>query len=406
MATDANPASPPWAPSDTGTCPATRPEGCWQAPLEGAARLSQSLSPERRLLLQTSGLLVIRMVVPPPAECDTLIWLRPPPNDVADDDWQWYIDGSLLDEPRRFARRTGFAIVVVDSCTGQVAFGYGWPPAWVETAAAAEAWAYSFVVGLTPMAPAITTDCLKVLKTLSAGKMVAIAATIAATHRLARVWARTFGILEEQGSQAAAKLTWMPAHGSSATIGVATKSNGHTISGLDWRANRLVDALAKAAAAFDRVLPWIAQKVWESGQLAEHAAASLGVVTHAANMHNVQAQRPEGTSVTRTFQDSRPPPRAEPRRMCTEDPEALLETALGPLAAASARGAKRSTQECGGRPTVAQRRAASTATQIQDRVDAEQVAKWLEARVLQPRSGASAGDRMQAIRERLCDKRF
>ncbi len=156
--------------------------------------------------------------------------------------------------------------------------------------------------------------------------------------------------------------------------------------------------------------PWIAQKVWESGQLTEHAVASLGVVTHAANMHNVQAQRPEGTSVTRTFQDSRPPPRAERRRMCTEDPEASLDTALGPLAAASARGAKRkaSPQERGGRPTVAQRRAAarSTATQIQDRVDAEQVAKWLEAGVLQPRSGASAGDRMQAIRERLCDKRF
>ena len=151
-------------------CPATRPEGCCLAPLEGAARLSQSLSPERRLLLQTRGLLVIRMAVPPPAECDTLIWLRPPPNDVDDDDWQWYIDGSLLDEPRRFARRTGFAIVVVDSCTRQVAFGYGWPPVWVETAATAEAWAYSVVVGLTPMAPAITTDCLEVLKTLSAAR--------------------------------------------------------------------------------------------------------------------------------------------------------------------------------------------------------------------------------------------
>ncbi len=124
------------------------------------------------------------MVVPPPAECDTLIWLRPPPNDVADDDWQWYIDGSLLDEPRRFARRTGFAIVVVDSCTGQVAFGYGWPPAWVETAAAAEAWAYSFVVGLTPMAPTITTDCLEVLKTLSAGKRAAIAANVQASAGL------------------------------------------------------------------------------------------------------------------------------------------------------------------------------------------------------------------------------
>ncbi len=48
-----------------------------------------------------------------------------------------YVDGSLLDEPRRFARRTGFAIGVLDSCGRQVAFGYGWPLAWVETAAAA-----------------------------------------------------------------------------------------------------------------------------------------------------------------------------------------------------------------------------------------------------------------------------
>ena len=44
-------------------------------------------------------------------------------------------------------------------------------------------------------------------------------------------------------------LVWMPAHQTSAAIGVQTLSNGDKLSATDWRANRLVDALAKQAAA-------------------------------------------------------------------------------------------------------------------------------------------------------------
>ena len=55
-------------------------------------------------------------------------------------------------------------------------------------------------------------------------------------------------------SEISSLLTWIPAHGSaSSTIGIALRSDGRQVSAVDWRANRLVDAAAKAAAAQERV---------------------------------------------------------------------------------------------------------------------------------------------------------
>ncbi len=186
---------------------------------------------------------------PPPVACDTFRWIVHPPESAWSDKWTWFIDGSMLDEPRRIARRTGFAVVVVDEYGHLVAYGNGRPPAWIATAAGAEAWAFCVVLSMAPAPPRTVTDCLEVLRTLEAGECAATEGR----KRLARVWRRIHTVLEGQTTTALDRLRWMPAHGSAASIGRALKSDGRPVTALEWRANRLVDALAKHAAGFDRV---------------------------------------------------------------------------------------------------------------------------------------------------------
>ena len=64
-------------------------------------------------------------------------------------------------------------------------------------------------------------------------------------------WDVVLCIGDEGGYLPNTRVVWMPAHRPQSSIGHAMKSNGHPINALDWRANRLVDALAKMAAMLD-----------------------------------------------------------------------------------------------------------------------------------------------------------
>ena len=57
-----------------------------------------------------------------------------PDGDIPED-VQWFNDGCLFDEPKRFARRLGFGSVVVDIVGTLLALGRGLPPPWVQDAA-------------------------------------------------------------------------------------------------------------------------------------------------------------------------------------------------------------------------------------------------------------------------------
>ena len=59
------------------------------------------------------------------------------------DDAAWYFDGSMINGKWRALRLTGFGVAVATPGPGGDLLGYGlgWPPTWVTTAAAAEAWA-------------------------------------------------------------------------------------------------------------------------------------------------------------------------------------------------------------------------------------------------------------------------
>jgi hypothetical protein len=386
------------------SCDATRPLDGWQAAPGTAVELENSLCSERRLLLRTRGLLALKVVVPPAVRHDTFEWLRAPPPDGDSGTWVWYIDGSLVDEPRRFARRTGFAIVVLGEHGELVAFGFGRPPTWAMTAAAAEAWAYYKVVADNPSPPTTVTDCLEVLKTLTGGWQAASGGKM----RLARVWRMTFGVLEDQAELAASRLEWMPAHTAMAAIGVAKKSSGRTVTARDWRANRLVDVLAKAAAVFDRIPPGFMKRVEAAGTLAEHAAAMLGVVTRAANNYKVEFVRSDGSTACKNVRDSCPPPRRECGRKRQREhveaphPEEAAEapaiTTLAGAIGSSVRGAAAP----GNERSVRRRRATTTALARQDRLDAECVARWIDEHPpMVPRVGAPAEEVMAQLRERI-----
>ncbi len=115
----------------------------------------------------------------------------------------------------------------------------------------AEAWAFAVVLQMSPAMPYTVTACLNVVNTVRGGRCGAVAAS----SPLARFCTRVLGALDDQDCIAAdlAKLWWMLAHGGQGTIGRASRPDGTAFSAVEWRANRLVDLLAKSAASQHRI---------------------------------------------------------------------------------------------------------------------------------------------------------
>ena len=158
-----------------------------------------------------------------------------------------------------------------------------------------------------PFTPPIRTDCQALLTT-------AIAGTSCATHHdrpLARVWNMiahaTDGEVDVLVSSG--NLVWMPAHKSHHAVGSALLSNGTVLSTTDWRANRLVDCLAKAAAKSLAAPREVSAFLRSADAAAAHAACLLGIVTHAANNFRAPMDTDGGGDVIRIIRDSVDRPR-------------------------------------------------------------------------------------------------
>ena len=150
-------------------------------------------------------------------------------------------------------------------------------------------------------------DCLALLNTAQAG----LAAATAASKKLARIWGMIGSTLDGDLSALAdaATLIWLPAHLGFSAVGQRVLSNGKIFTMLDWRANRLVDALAKAFAN-DMAAPNSLTTVVLSARVAQkHSLALLGCVTHMANNHTVQVTRDDGTTTNVTKRDVTEPPK-------------------------------------------------------------------------------------------------
>ncbi len=334
-------------------------------------------------------------------------------------------------------RRTGFGIALVGRDGSLIAFGYGVPPHWVWDAAGAELWAVYVVASFSVSLPRIITDC----KGIVDGLNLVPQATTNHDRALARTWAMLRRAVDDDFELARQRVTWMPSHESVRAIGRAKDSHGRPITSVMWRANRLVDALAKRAASEYRLPTWALRQVDTAAQLVKYQAAKLGVVTHRVNNCRASQILDGGATVTKLLRDStaerqprapghrrrRQQPSADPAPSLPSGPppapllgERLTAAANQPRTSADARvtapgliaddryafgGRKR---KCSSSVDLAaQVRACKRATLTaqhqlrEDLVEQQQVASWVATRHLVPQKGPSAQERLAELRARL-----
>ena len=295
------------------SCPKTCPQTGWPKPPAIASKALRRISDRRSNILRSHGMLAVRLPPRSHHQDGQFAWLvAPDHNDPCLTNATWYCDGSMLNGKWQALRATGFGIAVVSLEGDLLAYGLGWPPTWCSTAAAAEAWALQTVLRECPFPPQMRTDCMSLLTTARLG-------SAKATHHSrpsARIWktiSETLGVDISTLVQGG-KLAWVPAHQSLQMVGETKLSNGCRLTVADWRANRLVDALAKAAAselqASKDTLAFLASAEAAAG----HAAALLGVVTHAANNFTEVETHEDGTTSKRILRDSVGKPKAKRAR--------------------------------------------------------------------------------------------
>jgi hypothetical protein len=290
-------------------CAATMPEAGWPTVPPAAALAMGRLSAARKAYLRTRGLLVLRLPAPPVEADGRFTWLVEPPP-FAETELCWHFDGSMLNGKWKPYRTTGFGVVVTTADGDLVGYGHGVPPHWCGTAAAAEAWALYSVIAQSPFLPAMRTDCLTLIATAALGVQKATEPR----RQLARVWQLIATALEGQLEQLAdhRMLVWLPAHMSHRSVGEAKRSDGHRLSHIDWRANRLADALAKLAAAANQPSKAVLSLLFSAAAAVKHSAMLLGRTTHAANHHPVHELNGDGETVIRLKRDSVDAPRPVP----------------------------------------------------------------------------------------------
>ena len=183
-----------------------------------------------------------------------------------------------------------------------VAFAEVRLPTSVRTAPGAEAAGLQVCLALCPVTPHVTTDCQSLLTTAAAGA----ARATAASRPLAAIWGAISTNVDD-GLPALVErnlLTWMPAHKSLPQALKARKSDGNLVTLIDWRANRLADAVARRCAYGSAVPRHTARQLKHAAEALHTEAAILGVVTYAANHHPVTTCTRTGALVTQHRRDS------------------------------------------------------------------------------------------------------
>ena len=164
-------------------------------------------------------------------------------------------------------------------------------------------------------------------------------------------------------------------------------------------AYRLVDVLAKSAAAFDRVAPAARKQVKDASTAVEHSLAKLGAVTYACNHHKVALVKPDGSQGWRTHRDSASGkrtarrPRARPQVI-----QAPLAMAAPTLAAAGGDDAASRVETCW---LASKGSRAAAQTRKRRREEADCVTRLVSQKVLLLPSGDTGAIRMAKIAERI-----
>ncbi len=207
----------------------------------------------------------------------TFHWSEAPPPGEMQLCATFYADGSAFEGRDRGMRRLGWSFVAVGSDGQVLAAASGVPPPWVDSVAAAEAWALVQAASTALPGSTFKTDCQAVLKAVRSGRAKATA------HD--RPLARVMGILLAQfdGPDEVANLVWLPGHSSKADVGRAELSDGSRLTVTDLVSNARADRLAKAAAAAWRLPPQQRAAVAAHRVLVHRLAMHIGRVTWAAN---------------------------------------------------------------------------------------------------------------------------
>ena len=391
--------------------------------------------------MSTRGLFVLHVRAPAAPDRESFRWMQPPP-DLLPQDVKVFIDGSLFTGALLWARRTGFGIAIVSNSGSLLALGNGIPPPWIIDAAGAELWAFYVVASMFPALPRIVTDCKGILDGLESSPLHMCGRSKA----LARTWKMVDHVLDGDFASARRMVTWMPAHTSLASIGQARDSEGCTVDSIMWRANRLVDVLAKAAAAKHRLPASSIQHIQLASRLYTHQAARLGKATYDANNYRVVETLDGGIEASRIVRDSaavrRPPSRRARQASAVEHDDGMSvgqqrqqqpeQFALRNRLTQSA--AKYDTQSmvepepvewptagrprrtgarcrCVSTPPTAQairsRKSATQAATHQLKMDADEevaVSRWVAALHLRPQAGATAEERFSALQDRIREK--
>jgi len=317
-------------------------------------------------------------------------------------------------------RATGFGVVAVGAQGEVLAMAHGQPPEFVRNAPGAEAWGLHVVLSNVVRPPTITTDCLGLISQVLRGFNDALASR----KPLARVWALIARSLDHKVPEewAHRRFRWMPAHKARSAVGTALRSDGYPVSHLDWRANRLVDALAKLAAARNRTPHAWRRLLDEASKAVEYSAALLGLTTLAANNYTTTEWRNGGATHTLTRRDALPPaflargrgqrpgatgPRAKP------PPQQPRPTQAADADAANDAAEKAALEEHLRARLDHQRAARSRARQqesaLEDERDARALAAWHRDRAATPTPAGpgdrpSATERLAALRRRVAAK--
>lgn len=148
-------------------------------------------------------------------------------------------------------------------------------------------------------------DCMSLLRMLEVGRKSGTA-----HHRpQARIRRPIFNALgaEDGSGDAGERKRWMPGLGARVAAHSRVCSDGKRMTPLDWRANRLADALAERVARRFRISSGEVRCLQAAGGLVSHLLALFGMVTYEAN-HQRREIHDCWTTRRVVVRDSQPPP--------------------------------------------------------------------------------------------------
>ena len=181
------------------------------------------------------------------------------------------------------------------------------------------------------------------------------------------------------------------------SIGIRKLSDGRKLSVVDWRTNRLVDILAKLSASEAHAPMPVIALLESATEATLHAACLLGMVTHAANNHEVTTFDDGGKEVTRTLRDAVQAERTYKRKHVASSEQPVSANACGDTVHV-----KPWTEDCDGRCVKSHRSMTALASgRITDASHLKRRVEEIGTSLRVPPERETAAVRLERLRQRI-----